>query len=57
MEIFYTSEREEWRRYLSERFETSEEIWFVFPTVSSGEASLSDNDAVDEALCFGWIDG
>ena len=57
MEIFYTSERAEWRNYLTDRFETSKEIWFVFPTKASGEKSLSYNDAVEEALCFGWIDG
>ena len=56
MEIFYTSERSEWRRYLSEHFKTSSEIWFVFPMKGSGEKSLSYNDAVEEALCFGWID-
>ncbi|MCR5041513.1 MAG: YdeI/OmpD-associated family protein [Clostridia bacterium] len=57
MEIFYTSDRAEWRRYLSERFETADEIWFVFPTKASGEKGLPYNDAVEEALCFGWIDG
>lgn len=57
MEIFYTSERCEWRSYLADRFETSKEIWFVFPTKASGEKALSYNDAVEEALCFGWIDG
>ncbi|MBQ7714780.1 MAG: YdeI/OmpD-associated family protein [Clostridia bacterium] len=56
MELFYTSKREEWRAYLSERFETATEIWFVFPVNGSGEESLSYNDAVEEALCFGWID-
>ena len=56
METFYTCERSEWRRYLEERFETAEEIWFVFPLKASGEKSLSYNDAVEEALCFGWID-
>ena len=56
METFYTSERSEWRDYLSEHFETSSEIWFVFPMKESGEKSLSYNDAVEEALCFGWID-
>jgi len=56
MEIFYASERSEWRRYLEEHFETSTEIWFVFPMKGSGEKSLSYNDAVEEALCFGWID-
>lgn len=53
---FYTSVRSEWRRYLEEHFETDGEIWFVFPMKESGEKSLSYNDAVEEALCFGWID-
>lgn len=53
---FYTSDRKEWRRWLSENFETEKEIWFVFMTKDSGEPSLSYNDAVEEALCFGWID-
>lgn len=57
METFYTSKREEWRSYLESRFENSSEIWFVFPTKASGEDALSYNDAVEEALCFGWIDG
>ena len=56
MELFYTHKREEWREYLSKRFEMADEIWFVFPMKESGEKSLSYNDAVEEALCFGWID-
>ena len=56
MNTFYTSDRNEWRAYLSEHFEQDPEIWFVFPMQGSGEKSLSYNDAVEEALCFGWID-
>ena len=56
METFYTSEREKWREYLEAHFETAKEIWFVFPTKDAGEPGLSYNDAVEEALCFGWID-
>ena len=56
METFYTSERSAWQQYLAEHFETAVEIWFVFPTKEAGEQSLSYNDAVEEALCFGWID-
>ena len=56
METVYTSDRQEWRDYLEKHFETSSEIWFVFPMKGSGEESLSYNDAVEEALCFGWID-
>ena len=57
METFFASDRGQWRKWLSENFESREEIWFVFPTKDSGEAGVSYNDAVEEALCFGWIDG
>ena len=56
MQIFYTSERKIWRKWLAEHFETESEIWFVFPMKESKEKSLSYNDAVEEALCVGWID-
>ena len=56
MELFYTNDRSEWRAYLAEHFETASEIWFVFPMKNAGEEGLSYNDAVEEALCFGWID-
>ena len=54
--MFYTSERQAWRDWLAAHFETECEIWFVFPMKASGEPSLPYNDAVEEALCFGWID-
>lgn len=53
---FYTSERQAWRAWLSAHFETEKEIWFVFPMNEAQEPSLSYNDTVEEALCFGWID-
>jgi len=56
IKTFYTDDRQAWRRWLAENFETESEIWFVFPMKESGDASLSYNDAVEEALCFGWID-
>ena len=55
-ETFYTADRNIWRSWLAENFETKSEIWFVFPSKESGEPALSYNDAVEEALCFGWID-
>ena len=57
MQIFYTDKREAWRAWLAAHFETEKEVWFVFPTIASGEPGVSYNDAVEEALCFGWIDG
>ena len=53
----YCRDRSEWRAWLAGHFRTEDEIWFVFPTVSSGEKGVTYNDAVEEALCFGWIDG
>ena len=55
--IIYCHHREEWRDWLSTHFESEKEIWFVFPTIDSNEVGVSYNDAVEEALCFGWIDG
>ena len=55
--IVYCTDRLQWREWLSEHFETENEVWFVFPSVDSGEKGVSYNDAVEEALCFGWIDG
>ena len=54
--LFYTSDRQEWRNWLSAHFETAEDVWFIFPMKGSGEPAMSYNDAVEEALCFGWID-
>ncbi len=55
--VFHCTDRTEWRRWLADHFECETEVWFVFPTKDSGEESVSYNDAVEEALCFGWIDG
>ncbi|MDR0953799.1 MAG: YdeI/OmpD-associated family protein [Rikenellaceae bacterium] len=52
----YFETREEWRRWLADNFETAKEVWFTFPNKSSGKSGISYNDAVEEALCFGWID-
>lgn len=55
--IVYFSDRKQWRDWLEAHFESEKEVWFVFPTLASGEVGVSYNDAVEEALCFGWIDG
>ena len=55
--IIFCTDRRQWREWLEKHFETENEVWFVFPTVASGESGVSYNDAVEEALCFGWIDG
>jgi len=54
--IEYFENRKDWRKWLTETFETADEIWLVFPYKSSGKKSIIYNDAVEEALCFDWID-
>jgi uncharacterized protein YdeI (YjbR/CyaY-like superfamily) len=53
---FYTAERAIWRRWLEKHYASEQEIWLVYPRKISGRPRLAYNDAVEEALCFGWID-
>ena len=46
----------DWRAWLRKHHETSREIWLVYYRKASGKPRIAYNDAVDEALCFGWID-
>ncbi len=48
--------RNEWRNWLQQNFDRENEIWLVYANKSSGEPRIPYNDAVEEALCFGWID-
>lgn len=54
--IRYFETRCAWRAWLIDNFDSAREVWFVFPSKSSGEKSVAYNDAVEEALCFDWID-
>ncbi len=49
--------RDDWRLWLEENHAAQKEIWLVFYKKHTGKPSLSYDDAVEEALCFGWIDG
>ena len=53
---FYTADRKRWRAWLEKNHARVKEIWLIFPNRSSGKPRLAYNDAVEEALCFGWID-
>lgn len=55
-DTFYTADREKWRQWLAENYKTAEEVWLVFPKKASGLPRLPYHEAVEEALCFGWID-
>jgi len=52
----YAKNREEWHKWLEEHHASVDGIWLVYYKKSSGKARIPYNDAVEEALCFGWID-
>jgi uncharacterized protein YdeI (YjbR/CyaY-like superfamily) len=49
--------RAAWRAWLSEHHQTAAAIWLITDTSPARRPSVSYLDAVEEALCFGWIDG
>ena len=48
--------RSEWRSWLRKNYKSEKEIWLVFYNKASGKPRIPYDDAVEEALCFGWID-
>jgi uncharacterized protein YdeI (YjbR/CyaY-like superfamily) len=49
--------REEWRAWLAEHHAQETEAWVIHFKKSAGRRGLTYEEAVEEALCFGWIDG
>jgi uncharacterized protein YdeI (YjbR/CyaY-like superfamily) len=56
-ERFHPGSRAEWRAWLAEHHDRSDAVWLVLWRPRSGRAGLTYDEAVEEALCFGWIDG
>lgn len=52
----YARDREEWRTWLSKNHELKKSVWLVYYKKESGKKSITYTEAVEEALCFGWID-
>jgi uncharacterized protein YdeI (YjbR/CyaY-like superfamily) len=52
----YVTNKKQWRSWLAKNYEKEKEIWLVYYRKSSGEKRIPYNDAVEEALCYGWID-
>jgi len=52
----YVKNRKDWRVWLEKHHATEKEIWLIFYRKNSGKPIIPYNDAVEEALCFGWID-
>ncbi len=56
IDTFYPRNREEWRQWLEINHREVDAIWLIYFKKNSGIDSVSYSDAVEEALCFGWID-
>jgi uncharacterized protein YdeI (YjbR/CyaY-like superfamily) len=52
----YVKTRKEWRDWLKNNYKSKKEIWLVFQNKSSVKTGITYDEAVEEALCFGWID-
>jgi len=56
-ETLYVKSGVEWRQWLEKNHKNKKEIWLVFYKKHTGKPRISDEDALEEALCYGWIDG
>ena len=53
---FYAANRKQWRSWLAKNHRTEPEIWLIYYKKNSRKQRIPYNDAVEEALCYGWID-
>jgi len=54
--LLEVSKRSEWRSWLRGHYKTAREVWLVFYKKHTGRPRVAYNDAVEEAVAFGWID-
>jgi uncharacterized protein YdeI (YjbR/CyaY-like superfamily) len=55
-QTLYVTDSQKWREWLEKHYKTESEIWLVYYKKDSGKPRIEYNDAVEQALCFGWID-
>ena len=55
-QTLYVTDPREWREWLETHYKTESEIWLVYYKKHTGKPRIEYNDAVEQALCFGWID-
>ncbi|MFH6942491.1 YdeI family protein [Flavobacterium sp. FlaQc-50] len=56
IETFYPASSQDWRAWLIENHNVKQSIWLVCYKKQANVPTITWSDAVDEALCFGWID-
>lgn len=52
----YFRNSEEWRNWLAKNHGSEKEVWIIYYKKNTGKVTISHPEAVEEALCFGWID-
>jgi len=52
----YVTNRKDWRSWFAKNHDKEKEIWLIYYRKSSGKPRIPYNDAVEEALSYGWID-
>ena len=56
MKTFVAKTADEWHEWLAEHHDAESEVWLVFHKQHTGLQSIAYTEALDEALCFGWVD-
>jgi uncharacterized protein YdeI (YjbR/CyaY-like superfamily) len=56
IEMYYAKDKAAWRKWLEKNNGKIKAVWLIYYKPGSGKTRVSYNDAVDEAICFGWID-
>ena len=56
MKTLELHDRKEWRDWLKENHASVDEIWLVFYKAAAGKPGIQYSEALDEALCYGWVD-
>jgi uncharacterized protein YdeI (YjbR/CyaY-like superfamily) len=57
MKTLYVEDRAKWRAWLEANSQRATEIWLVYYKKETGRPRIAYADAVEEAICYGWIDG
>ncbi|WP_037302385.1 YdeI/OmpD-associated family protein, partial [Runella limosa] len=56
VEYFYPETKQHWRMWSEKNHIRKDAVWLIYHKNNTGKPTLNWSDAVDEALCFGWID-
>ncbi len=56
LDTFCPTNRQNWRKWLEENHQSKKSVWLIYYKNNTRKPTVKYSDAVDEALCFGWID-